>query len=85
MSSSINPSSVINRTIVPDNLTNAGDIVNYVQNNQLTTNSLIEVFEYNGAISDHNYVIPLVDLWMGFRVDLNPVVSGGTININGII
>jgi len=85
MSSSINPSSVINRTIVPDNLTNAGDIVNYVQNNQLTTNSLIEVFEYNGAISDHNYIIPLVDLWLGFRTDLNPNVNGGIITINSIL
>jgi hypothetical protein len=79
------PSCIIHRTIIPDNITDPIDIITYVSQQQQISNSLIEVFDYYGYNSSHNNIISLVDLWMGFRVDQNSTVSGGTININNVV
>jgi hypothetical protein len=79
------PSCILHRTNIPESITSPNDITNYVIDQQKISNSAIELFEFNGLINDHNYIIPLVDIWMGLRTDQNPNITGGTININGVI
>lgn len=78
------PSSIIHRTEITDSFTQPTDVVNFVTSSQLASNSLIEVFDYYATNAGHSAIIPLVDLWLGLRVDQNPLISGGTININNV-